>query len=279
MTIPDQSAPPLSRRYQELGFEFPIAALSREAAQRYRTRLETSMEAVGGRFKGIYTQKPHLLFKWLAELASEPAILDVVERVIGPDILLWSTEFFIKEPGDERFVPWHVDDTYWHIEPEIQTTVWIALSDVKLENGPLRYIPGSHRQSPLPVATQASPENMLISGQMAQGVDESVAVDVVLQAGEIAVHDSKTLHASGKNTGMDRRIGIAARYLSPQVRSLSSRESALLVRGTDRYGHFDPEPWPAADLDEAARKAHAIAAERRLVNMYGARHQDQPAMR
>lgn len=269
----------LSAQYDIDGFQFPIRALSAEKAADYRRKLEASQQALGGKFQGMYTQKPHLLFTWLADLVREPAILDLAQQVVGPDILLWSTEFFIKASGDERFVPWHVDNTYWHIEPQIQVTIWIALSDVNADNGPLRYIPGSHRTAPLEIETRASEKNMLISGQMAKGVDESRAVDVLLRAGEVSVHDSRTLHASGVNAGWDSRIGVAARYLATSVRSLTERESASLVRGADSYHYFDHEPAPVGDLDEAARAAHAKAAEMRLRNMYGARHREQPAMK
>ncbi|MCW5655821.1 phytanoyl-CoA dioxygenase family protein [Hydrogenophaga sp.] len=266
-------------RYHADGYTFPLRVIDSDKAASYRRRLEASQAALGGRFSGIYTQKPHLLFTWLAELASEPGVLDLVEKIIGPDILLWSTEFFIKQPGDGRYVPWHVDDTYWHIEPEIQTTVWIALSDVGPDNGPLRYIPGSHLEARRPIVSAPSADNMLISGQMAQGIDETHAVDVLLRAGEASIHDSRALHASGRNTGRDARVGIAARYIATSVRSTAMRESALLVRGVDRHGHFDPEPYPRADLDEAARAAHAHAVELRNRNMYGADHKEQPAMK
>ena len=278
-TVHPSSQVRLSDSYERDGYQFPIRVISEEAASRYRQRLEASKRSVGGKFTGLMTQKPHLLFTWLAELAREPAVLDLVEQVVGPDILLWSTEFFIKEPGDDRFVPWHVDDTFWHIEPEIQTTVWIALSNIELANGPLRYIPGSHKKPPLPIAIEASEHNMLNSGQVAQGVDESEAVDVVLRPGEAAIHDSRTLHASGRNLGRDSRIGVVARYLPTSVRSTLERESASLVRGVDRYSHWDPEPAPKADLDDDARAIHAMAADMRMRNMHGADHDELPAQR
>ena len=267
------------QNYEAEGYAFPLRVIDQAKAAGYRQRLEASQAALGGRFSGVYTQKPHLLFTWLAELASEPAVLDLAEQIVGPDILLWSTEFFIKQPGDGRYVPWHVDDTYWHIEPEVQTTVWIALSDVGPDNGPLRYIRGSHLEARKPIVSAPSADNMLISGQMAQDIDESRAVDVLLRAGEAAIHDSRALHASDRNTGIDARIGIAARFISTSVRSTAKRESALLVRGTDQYRHFDPEPFPVADLNDAARTAHALAVELRNRNMYGDKHKDQPAMK
>lgn len=263
--------------YARDGYAFPIRAIEADRALFYRRRLEASQQALGGRFEGRFTLKPHLLFPWLTELATEPVVLDLAARVIGEDMLLWSTEFFIKQPGDERFVSWHVDDTYWNIDPVEQVTVWIALSDIGPENGPLRYIPGSHREERLPVATDESAGNMLISGQTAQGVDESRAVNVLLRAGEVALHDGRTLHASGKNTGADARIGIAARFVPTHVRCTATRESALLVRGTDRFQHFDHEPRPVAERDAAAVEAHARAVDLRMKAMYSSRMEKKQA--
>lgn len=255
--------------YARDGFVFPLRVLPADRARAYRARLEASERAVGGAFTGLNTQKPHLLFAWLDELVREPAILDVVEDLIGPDLLLWSTEFFIKNPGDGRFVTWHQDDTYWHIEPTTQATVWIALDDVPLASGPVRYLPGSHRDERLPIVKRPSPDNMLISGQIAQNVDAGRAVDAVLAAGEMAIHHTGTLHESAPNRSAGRRIGIAARFVPPSVRSLKGRESALLVRGADRYGYFDHESGPVSDLDAAACAAHAEAVGKRLRNMHG----------
>lgn len=255
--------------YARDGFVSPVRALSAERARAYRARLEASERQLGGAFTGLYTQKPHLLFTWLDELVREPAVLDAIEDLLGPDLLLWSTEFFIKNPGDGRFVTWHRDDTYWHIEPATQATAWIALDDVPLESGPVRYIPGSHRDPRLPIVSRPDPYNMLISGQIAQNVPAERAVDAVLAAGEMAIHDTGTLHESAPNRWTDRRVGIAARFIPTRVRSLRARESALLVRGADRHGHFDPETPPDVDLSPAARAVHAAAVEKRLRNMHG----------
>lgn len=267
----------LMQHYTRDGYAFPIRAMDAERALLYRRQLEASQQALGGRFEGRFTLKPHLLFPWLTQLATEPKVLDLAARVIGEDMLLWSTEFFIKQPGDERFVSWHVDDTYWNIAPVEQVTVWIALSDIGPENGPLRYIPGSHVEERLPVATDESESNMLISGQTAQGVDESRAVDVLLRAGEVALHDGRTLHASGKNIGSDARIGIAARFIPAHVRCTATRESALLVRGTDRFNHFEHEPRPVAERDAAAQEAHARAVDLRMKAMYSSQMEKKKA--
>jgi chlorinating enzyme len=81
----------------------------------------------------------------LAEIARRPAILDAVESILGPDLLVWSVELFIKEPGDGNVVSWHQDITYWGMgETDEEVTAWLALSDVSVEAGCMRFIPGSH---------------------------------------------------------------------------------------------------------------------------------------
>ena len=60
----------------------------------------------------------------------------------------------------------------------------------------------------------------------------------------------------------------AIRYIPPHVSQLKSRDSAMLVRGRDRYGNFDPDPAPKRDLDEAALAAHQAAVERSAKVLY-----------
>ena len=100
------------------------------------------------------------------------------------------------------------------------------------------------------------------------GATDGEGVDVALQAGEMSLHHVLLVHGSGPNTTDDRRIGYAIRYIPPHVRQLKVRDSATLVRGRDRYGHFDLEPEPRADLDAAALAAHADAVERSVKALY-----------
>src|ERR1700675_1830524 len=82
------------------GYHFPLRALSAEDALGYRRRLELSEAAVGGSMRGPLRSKPHLLFTWANELIRHPAILDAVEDIYGPNLLVWSSSFFITAPGD-----------------------------------------------------------------------------------------------------------------------------------------------------------------------------------
>ncbi|MGE0153535.1 MAG: phytanoyl-CoA dioxygenase family protein [Reyranellaceae bacterium] len=260
-------------KYERDGFHFPVRVFPSEKAAYYQQCVAEMRANLGGTISKAHAQKSNLLFKWVDELVHEPLLLDAVEDLIGPNLLLWSTEFFFKDPGDKRFVSWHQDDTYWHLEPAIEVTAWIAVSDVPEQAGPVRFIKGSHTASRYKIVNQPDANNMLQSGQIAQGVNEEDAVSAVLKAGEASFHHTRTLHASRPNTSSFARIGVAARFIPTHVRQLNARESAMLMRGTDQYGYFDLEPRPAADMDAAAVEAHRDAVARHMGNLQGQNYQ------
>src|SRR6185369_13205825 len=105
----------------------------------YRRRLEAYEAGAGGPIAGAMRHKAHLLFTWLAELVHHPTVLDAAEDVLGPDLLCWSTTFFIKEPGDPGFVSWHQDATYWGLSSPDVMTVWLALTPANLLNGCMKF--------------------------------------------------------------------------------------------------------------------------------------------
>jgi non-haem Fe2+, alpha-ketoglutarate-dependent halogenase len=252
------------RQYHDQGYLAPIGVLSPERAAHYRRRLEAAETANGGPFQGAMKQKPHLLFTWLDDLVREPAVLDAVEGVIGPNILCWASGFFTKEAHDPSYVSWHQDLTYWGLEPADIVTAWVALSPSTPEGGCMRVVPGSHKQDVLPHTETFAEHNLLSRGQEIQvEVDEREAVDLVLQPGEMSLHHVKLIHGSGANRADDRRIGFAIRYVPTYVRQTAGPEdSAMLVRGVDTYHHFLEETPPAADLDDAALAQHAAVTAR-----------------
>jgi ectoine hydroxylase-related dioxygenase (phytanoyl-CoA dioxygenase family) len=219
--------------------------------------------------QGNLRHKVHLLFTWADALVHHPAVLDAVEDAIGPDILCWNTNFFIKEARSPGFVSWHQDSTYWGLDPDEVITAWIALTEVTEESGYMQVIPGSHKVDQLPHVDTFHKDNLLSRGQeISVEVDKSKAVGIALHAGEMSLHHIKLVHGSDANRGADRRIGLAIRYIPTSVRQTKVRDSAMLVRGQDKYHHFDPEPRPKADLDEAALAAHADAMGRQVKALY-----------
>lgn len=255
--------------YRRDGYHSPLRVFSPDEAAALRASLEAAEAKAGGPLQGKWRVKTHLLFTWADRIVHHPAILDAVEDLVGPDILCWTTNFFIKEPGSPGFVSWHQDATYWGLDPEEVVTAWVALSASTPESGCMRVIPGSHGESHIPHVDTFHKDNLLTRGQeIAVAVDESRAVDIVLQPGEMSLHDIKLVHGSAPNASRDRRIGLAIRYIPTRVRQTQQQDSAVLVRGTDRHGHFVPEPRPKADLDDAALAAHAAAVERKFKVFY-----------
>ena len=256
-------------RYRRAGFHFPVRVLAADEARAYRTRLDDQERALGGPLQGNMRHKVHLLFTWANELARHPAILDAVEDVIGPDILCWSTTFFTKEARSPSFVSWHQDATYWGLSTADVVTAWVAFADAPVESGAMKFWPGSHRENQLAHRDTFDANNLLSRGQeIAVEVPAGAGVDVPLKAGEMSLHHVLLAHGSGPNTTADRRIGFAIRYIPPHVRQLKVRDSAMLVRGRDTHGNFDPEPSPQRDLDEAALAAHRDAVERSAKALY-----------
>lgn len=255
--------------YHRDGYVFPIRVLGAEEAAYYRRCLETHESAAGQPLQGNFRHKTHLLFTWADALVHHPKILDAVADVIGPDILCWTTNFFIKEPSSRGFVSWHQDSTYWGLDPDDVITAWVAFTDATEENGYMQFIPGSHKVDQLPHVDTFHEDNLLSRGQeIAVDVDKRQAVGIPLAAGEMSLHHIKLVHGSEANRSHDRRIGMAIRYIPTYVRQTKVRDSAMLVRGTDKYGHFDPEPRPRADLDAGALAAHADAVGRQVRALY-----------
>ncbi len=258
--------------YRRDGFHFPVRVMPVDEALGFRAALQAHEKRTGAPLQGKWRVKSHLLFTWADRLVHHPAILDAVEDVIGPNILCWTTNFFIKEPDSPGFVSWHQDATYWGLEPDEVVTAWVSLSESNLVSGCMKVIPGTHHESHLPHVDTFHADNLLTRGQeIAVDVDESKAVSLMLRPGEMSLHHIKLVHGSAPNQSEDRRIGLAIRYLPTHVRQVKQRDSAMLCRGVDLHGNFDLEPRPAHDMDEAALAAHASAVERKVaVLMEGA---------
>jgi len=258
------------QRYAEDGYLSPIRVMPPEDAMAFRARLEEHETASGGPLRSELKHKVHLLFTWAAEIIRTPAILDAVEDIIGPDILCWGTSFFIKEANDPGFVSWHQDLTYWGLDPADVTTAWVALSPSTEASGAMRVMPGSHKQDVLDHVDTFERHNLLTRGQeVAVNVDETRAVALPLQPGEMSLHHVKLVHGSQPNRSPDRRIGLAIRYMPPSVRQVvGPRDSATLVRGNDLFRHFDPEPVPESDMAPAACAFHREIMERQAQLLY-----------
>ena len=247
--------------YERDGFCFPIPVLGPGELQRYGSDLERAWERGQALKLGNKGQLnfPHVLFPFASEIVRHPEILDAVEAVIGPDILVWGGTFFFKPPRSGGFVSWHQDLTYWGLaDTDGLVSAWLALGDVDRENGCMQFLPGTHRGGLLAHSDTWTKDNILTRGQSVPvDADAGDIVCVELRAGEMSLHHGHLLHASAPNHSGRWRLGFNINYITPSNRQLvAPRDFAMLVRGEDRFGHFDHVDLPAAELDEAALGWH-----------------------
>ncbi len=188
----------------------------------------------------------------LLDFARSPEILDMVEQILGPDLIMWGSQVFSKPAGDGQAIPWHQDGQYWPMRPLATVTVWIAVDAATRANGCLRVIPGSHRLGLLDHVS-SDDRRLALSQGLAEGAfDEADAVDIELEPGQVSLHDCMLIHGSNANPSGRRRCGYAVRYMPAtslfdrsipptriahnQVIDFSQRP-IWLVRGRDRAGN------------------------------------------
>ncbi|QJR11919.1 hypothetical protein DSM104443_03002 [Usitatibacter rugosus] len=251
------------------GCVFPIRVMPKEDALELRRRLEAFEKEAGGPLKGDLRHKSHLLFTWLNETVHHQKIVDAIEDLYGPDLLCWNTNFFIKEANNPAFVSWHQDSTYWGLNKPDVVTAWLAFTPSNKSNGAMGFIPGTHTADQIPHRDTFAKDNLLTRGQeVAVDVDESKAVTIELEPGEISLHHVRLVHGSPANPSDDRRIGYAIRYIPTSVGQVAGRDHATLVRGTDTFHHFDLEPRPTKDMDPEFVALHKQIAEESAKILY-----------
>jgi hypothetical protein len=248
--MPKVLSPEQVEFYHREGYLFPIDGIPRDEAAAMRADLDR-FAAEEGYSAGSIHFKGHLAFRRSWEMAQRPAILDAVEDLIGPNILAFASKFWIKGGRDGSFVSWHQDSAYFGLDPHALVTAWIALTDATVQNGCMQVIPRSHVGPALSHVETYDRKNLLARGQTLTGLDEAAAVDMPLAAGQFSLHHERTVHGSLPNDTDDVRIGLSLFYIPTHVRSTIGRRTATLVRGIDEYGHWDPDPVPAADRDPA----------------------------
>ena len=187
--------------------------------------------------------------------ARVPEILDMVEQVIGADFALWNSSFFAKPALNGQATPWHQDGEYWPIRPPATCTVWMAIDDATVDNGCLRFIPGSHKKRILRQHRINSDPNLTLNQELLPNeYSEEEAIDLILEAGQISLHDIYMIHGSIENRSPQSRRGMTLRYMpttSTFDRDLASRQASengllnhtertlFLMRGNDHSGMND----------------------------------------
>jgi ectoine hydroxylase-related dioxygenase (phytanoyl-CoA dioxygenase family) len=175
----------------------------------------------------------HLDARIVYELCTHPAVLDRIESLVGPDVVLWQSRIVSKEPG-AKLITWHTDDNYLRLEPRLNFSAWIAIDETTEQNGAVRLLPGTHKLTIPHIPTtddvyspmQADPRYFDANGPV---------VEMRLQPGQFFLFTDRTLHQSPPNNTAQTRMGLAVRFTVPLVR-VDHDLGVLVVRGHDRLG-------------------------------------------
>lgn len=252
MLDPHVARTPIAAAYDRDGFYFPYDVVGEDEAAALLADLEAGEAALAERREDLSLLRsyPARLLPSFDRLIRHPRLIAAVSQILGPDLLVWGSGLFIKEPNTTTFVSWHQDLFYWGLDDVDEVTAWVALSPATTQSGCMRFIPGSHRKRLVPHVDSFAQHNLLTRGQeIAVEVDESAAVDVVLRPGQASLHHGFLFHSSAPNRTAKRRVGAALRYIKPSMRQKSGdRLLVAHVSGKDEYGHFDVAPPPAGRM-------------------------------
>ena len=231
------------------GHVFPVPVITPAEARYYLDKFEDHERRTGISAPRDLKVKPHLLFPWMWALGTTPALLDAIEDLIGPDIMLVTSAVWAKNANDPAFVTWHQDSAYFGYDPVDVWSAWIGLTEARLEHGCMRYLPGSHLKPEQPHIESYAADNLLQRGQYIPDFDESGAIAAEVGPGEATLHHFRLAHSSEPNTSDQRRIGILFVFCPPYVKYSLGRYPARLVRGEDKYGNWGLDPIPERDMD------------------------------
>lgn len=268
--------------FRHNGFLFPMPALSPPeiatclaGLERLETELGSAVQDADIKWRSHgYMHAP-----WIDDLIRHPRILDAIEDVIGPNILVWTSTFFIKEPHSPTYAAWHQDGGYFGLEPNESVCAWVALTDASREAGCMEQLsfrgaPKLYQHAPLGLANSINRAGQTIM----DAFDESNPTAMALPAGSFSLHHELAVHRSAPNNASHRRIGIGLNYMPTHVRLNGPvRCRAMLVRGEDHYGNFDLIRPPGGERDAAALAAHQEVNDRYRENyrLQVARHEQR----
>ena len=235
---------------------------------------EVQRAAVERRGREVHIS-PHLISTDIDALVHDPMILDEVEKLLGPDFVMWESDFARKPPGGTDWVPWHSDAPYWNLSTNEVVSVWVALTDVTVANAAMQVVPRTHLRPDIArldydedpmvgyrkgIRTSSEGNAFNYDTIIADDVDpDRDAVAVELRSGQFSIHHVDLLHGGGPNTSELDRIGFAMRYMSSRTHCRTGTDSVMEMRGDASTEHFVFEPRPSSSFSEEAWAAFETA--------------------
>lgn len=270
--------------YWDDGYLFPIKVANALQALKWRQDLEqiehdwldNGLPLALNTYKRVNAQ---VVMPLACKIGLHGPILDAVEGILGPDVMLYSVEFLTKEPHTKHIVTMHQDLAYWGMgDMDNILTAWLALSPATIASGCMDFVQASHKNQILQHEDSFDDHNLLSRGQeIVVDVEEADKVAVELAPGEMSLHHGLTIHGSGPNQSDDRRIGVAIRYISAKMRKAGgAKDFAILARGTcSKEGFATYSPPESLFTENDLSFYNEVRAEQAKVMMAGAKNQSR----
>jgi len=242
-------------QYEEFGFIHSIPILTAEEIACYRTEAERTCQAIGGDVTRL--DNVHLFFRWAWDLSTHPQVLNALQQILGPNIVLKSTRLFYKHARSSSYVGWHQDGITERLNDGRAPAIWLGLTAATVENGCLRVVPGSHRgelfqhttrpirdtlanmSDPEPERLRSRARESELSGKVSVVPPQAhLPFDLEMRSGEMSIHHPVVLHGSNPNRSAAPRIGLSASYSAPE---LYHGRKAVWARGETPGAQYDFE--------------------------------------
>lgn len=235
--------------FNEQGYLCPLDVMTEaEVVENRRTFDQLMAMAVDAGLNSYSINGWHRTCASIYDLVMHPRILNLVEDLLGPDLVCMMTHYFCKTPGDAKRVSWHQDASYWPLTPSKVVTVWLAIDDVDEKMGPMQVVPGSHVHGQIPFERSTKEENNVLRQTVPNAEQFGSPVSFVMKAGQVSMHTDLLLHGSEPNRSNRRRCGLTLRYMPPDVRGLDPEgQPGIVARGEDASGYWQQIERPGGD--------------------------------
>lgn len=230
----------ITSTFHEHGYVVVPDILTTKQCDTLNRRITSDINDEQDTYSDHFTNNPHRHISSIYSISTNSRLLDAIECIIGPNILLLKSTILIKLPGDRKFASWHQDSAYAPFHSDDILTVWLAITDYTPENGCLRIIPGSHKRPNRHHVMTNNENNILSRGQMIilSASEKKNAENILLETGDASIHHLSLVHASKPNESSDTRLSLGLIFLAPSVRPKTNDMAVDLVRGTDDFGYF-----------------------------------------
>ena len=195
--------------------------------------------------KRFHNQHLENYFIW--KLIKNENLVSKVASIIGPNLILWRSNFQLKPKLSEHklwnngwntIVPWHQDCAYYQPSPNVVISAWIAIDEATKNNGCMRVISGSHKNLyPHDLTPNTDFFNQAVNPSL---ININNAIDIELKAGQFILFNESILHSSNPNRSNLRRLGFSPRITVPFV-DVGGREKlkVILLNGKDYMGDYN----------------------------------------